>query len=81
MSSNQTNVFKSWWGKIRKSQAYNDVVSLMIAVGAGLVFGFIILLVSNPSDAIGGFLTVLRGDSREEARESAISSIMQHRFF
>jgi len=61
MSSNQTNVFKSWWGKIRKSQAYNDVVSLMIAVGAGLVFGFIILLVSNPSDAIGGFLTVLAG--------------------
>ena len=60
MSNSQNNAFKNWWGKIRKSQSYNDVISLMIAIGAGLIIGFIICL-SNPSDAIGGFLTVLLG--------------------
>ena len=55
MSNSQNNAFKNWWGKIRKSQSYNDVISLMIAIGAGLIIGFIILLVSNPSDALAAF--------------------------
>lgn len=61
MNNSQSNVKNSWFDRFTKSKAFSDVISLMVAIGAGLIIGFIILLVSNPSDALGGFVTVLLG--------------------
>jgi len=36
-------------------------LSSVFAIVVGLIFGFIILLVSNPSQAFGGFITILTG--------------------
>jgi len=36
-------------------------LSSIFAIIVGLLFGFIILLLSNPSQAVGGFLTILTG--------------------
>ena len=35
--------------------------SSILAIICGLVFGWIILLVSNPSQAMGGFMMILQG--------------------
>ena len=36
-------------------------LSSILAIIAGLLIGFIILLIANPSQAVGGFLTILKG--------------------
>ncbi len=43
------------------SENFSDLLSSLLAILAGLLVGFIILLVSNPSEAVGGFLAILTG--------------------
>jgi simple sugar transport system permease protein len=45
-------------GKIFKGLNYN-FLSSVFAIIVGLAFGFIILLISNPAQAVGGFTTIL----------------------
>lgn len=42
-------------------QGFNNATSSMIAILAGLFFGFVILLVSNPAQAVDGFVIILKG--------------------
>jgi general nucleoside transport system permease protein len=42
-------------------RAFNNAISSIIAIIAGLLFGLIILLVSNPGEAFSGFLIILKG--------------------
>ncbi len=39
----------------------NSVLSSVTAIVIGLLFGFVILLLSNPSQAVNGFVTILSG--------------------
>ena len=41
--------------------ALNSFLSSLTAIIIGLIFGFIILLISNPSQAIAGFKIILMG--------------------
>ncbi|MDD4583964.1 MAG: ABC transporter permease [Eubacteriales bacterium] len=47
--------------RIFATQGFNKATSSIIAILAGLIFGFIILLISNPSQAAPGFLIILKG--------------------
>ena len=38
-----------------------DALSSVMAIIAGLIAGFVILLISNPSQSLGGFVTILTG--------------------
>ena len=42
-------------------QAFNNALSSVIAIMAGLLFGLVILLVSNAGEAFPGFLIILKG--------------------
>jgi ABC-type uncharacterized transport system permease subunit len=43
------------------SSAFSSFISSVIAILAGLLVGFVILLFTNPSQAVDGFLTILKG--------------------
>lgn len=43
--------------------------SSILAIICGLLFGLIILLASNPSQAYGGFMMILQGDLQTVFRE------------
>ncbi len=47
--------------KILQSDALKTILSSLIAIFFGLLIGYVILLLSNPSDAYRGFITVLQG--------------------
>lgn len=47
--------------KFLKSNGFFDLSSSLIAILGGLLFGFIIILVSNPEYAVEGFLALLTG--------------------
>lgn len=40
-------------------------LSSIVAIAIGLLFGFVILLISNPPQAVGGFFTILTGAFRD----------------
>lgn len=44
-----------------ESAAFNSFLSSLTAIVIGLLFGFIILLISNPSQSVIGFKTILMG--------------------
>ena len=41
--------------------AVNNAFSSIFAIAIGLAFGFIILLISNPAEAVNGFIIILKG--------------------
>jgi simple sugar transport system permease protein len=43
------------------SQGFNNAYSSIFSILVGLLFGFIILLISNPSEAANGFVIILKG--------------------
>lgn len=43
------------------SERFNNAYSSIFSILVGLLFGFIILLVSNPSEAVDGFIIILKG--------------------
>ncbi len=50
--------------KIKKQLNYKGLMSFsssLFAILAGFIFAFIVLFISNPSEAIDGFLTILKG--------------------
>lgn len=48
-------------GEFLKSDGFSSFMSSLMAIVVGLLVGFIILLVSNPSQALGGFGAILMG--------------------
>ena len=46
---------------ITSSEAFSNLLSSLMAIAAGLLVGFIVLLFSNPAAAWGGFRTILIG--------------------
>lgn len=44
-----------------KKEGSKSVISSLIAIGMGLIFGFIIILIANPSDALSGFRLLITG--------------------
>ncbi|MFA7660391.1 MAG: ABC transporter permease, partial [Anaerovoracaceae bacterium] len=47
--------------KLLNIRGFNNATSSIVAIFAGLLFGFIILLVSNPPQAVEGFIIILKG--------------------
>ena len=48
--------------------AFESFLSSFSAILIGLLFGFLILLISHPSQALPGFMTILLEDSPGEPR-------------
>ncbi len=44
-----------------KSESFSGLIASILAIICGLLFGFIILVISNPSQAYGGFMMILQG--------------------
>jgi ABC-type uncharacterized transport system permease subunit len=47
--------------KLLSIRGFNNATSSIVAILAGLLFGFIVLLISNPSQAADGFVIILKG--------------------
>lgn len=47
--------------KLIRSEGFNSAMSSIFAILIGLAFGFIVLLISNPSQAVRGFGIILEG--------------------
>jgi simple sugar transport system permease protein len=45
----------------KKLSISSDFLSSIFAIVLGLIFGFIVLVISNPSQAVGGFIAILTG--------------------
>ena len=56
---NQSN--RRYGDRLLNTESFASFLSSFMAVAIGLLVGFIVLLVSNPSQAIGGFTTILLG--------------------
>ncbi|MBK5263059.1 MAG: ABC transporter permease, partial [Peptostreptococcaceae bacterium] len=39
----------------------NNAISSIFAILIGLAFGFVILLITNPGEAVNGFIIILKG--------------------
>lgn len=52
---------KSKMNKLVQSDGFVSLISSLLAIVCGLLFGFIILLCSNPEQAVGGFVAILKG--------------------
>nr|WP_295684970.1 ABC transporter permease [uncultured Lachnoclostridium sp.] len=48
-------------GNITKTKSFSAFTSALLAIVLGLIFGFFIMLVASPSNAVNGFRTVLTG--------------------
>ena len=44
-----------------KGEGFVNFSSSILAIVCGLLFGLIILLISNPSQAFGGFMMIIHG--------------------
>ena len=53
---------------IMLSEGANNAFSSLFAIFIGLVFGFIVLLISNPSEAVQGFTIILKGGFNTNAK-------------
>jgi len=51
--------------KLKKFRLNSSFLSSLFAIVVGLAFGFIILLISNPAEAGGGFMKILLGAFRD----------------
>ena len=47
--------------KLIQSDGFNNAMSSIFAIIIGLIFGFIVLLISNPNQALSGFIIILQG--------------------
>lgn len=47
--------------KLFVGNGFNNAMSSIFAILIGLLFGFVILLVTNPSEAVDGFIIILQG--------------------
>ncbi|MDL2219653.1 ABC transporter permease, partial [Ruminococcaceae bacterium OttesenSCG-928-O06] len=47
--------------KLLQGDGFYSFLSALLSIIVGILIGFIILLVSNPSQAVNGLLTILKG--------------------
>lgn len=62
-----------------KGEGFVNFSSSILAIVCGLLFGLIILLISNPSQAFGGFMMIIQVGLRMECRDSDRCCIWRHR--
>ena len=62
-----------------KGEGFVNFSSSILAIVCGLLFGLIILLISNPSQAFGGFMMIIQGGFRMECRDSDMGCIWRKR--
>ena len=62
-----------------KGEGFVNFSSSIRAIVCGLLFGLIILLISNPSQAFGGFMMIIQGGFTVECRDSDRCCIWRHR--
>ncbi|MEG0366387.1 MAG: ABC transporter permease, partial [Coprobacillus sp.] len=55
------NNLKSKITSLFKKEGSKSLVSSLVAIGMGLLFGLIIIIIANPSDALSGFKILLTG--------------------
>lgn len=55
------NSFKEKWSSLMKKEGAKSVLSSLAAIGMGLLFGFVIILIANPGDALSGFRLMITG--------------------
>lgn len=55
------NSFKNKVVSLFKKEGSKSVISSLVAIGMGLIFGLIIILIANPGDALSGFKLLLTG--------------------
>ena len=53
---------------IMLSDGANNAFSSLFAIFIGLIFGFVVLLISNPSEAVQGFIIILKGGFNTNAK-------------
>ena len=53
---------------IMLSDGANNAFSSLFAIFIGLLFGFVVLLISNPSEAVQGFIIILKGGFNTNAK-------------
>lgn len=57
-----------FFDNFRRKKGTANFISSLIAIGIGLVFGIVILLVSNPAESFAGFFTMLVGGFNDGTR-------------
>lgn len=60
-----------WQGLLRLAANRPGIISALssiLAIAFGLIFGFVIMLIANPGEAVPGFVTILLGWSQQGAR-------------
>lgn len=55
------SVLMGWLRRLAGSRGFNNAMASVIAIFAGLLFGLVILLVSNPAQAWDGFIIIMKG--------------------
>lgn len=53
--------FKNLWDRIVNSKNFPDVSSSVVSIVLGLLFGLIIMIIVNPSNAFPGFIKIISG--------------------
>lgn len=53
--------------KLLGSRGFSAFMAALLAIGIGLLFGFIVMLVASPANALNGFATVLSGGLKGNA--------------
>lgn len=56
-----SNPISEFWETLSRKKGTVSFLSSLIAISAGLIIGLVILLISNPTEAFSGFLTMLGG--------------------
>lgn len=61
-----------------KSVGFSSFLSSLLAILVGLLFGFIILLISNPKEAVQGFGIILSGRLRGRHVRPGPGALFRH---
>lgn len=59
MNNNKPSDLQSRFYQIKSSKGYNSLISSLLAILLGLIFGFIVMLIANPSQVLKGFYALV----------------------
>ena len=62
------NPINKYFDRLSRKKGTGSLISSLSAIGIGLVIGLIILLISNPEEAMAGFFTMLSGGFNDGIR-------------
>ncbi|MFA5152957.1 MAG: ABC transporter permease [Clostridia bacterium] len=65
---NNQNPINQYFDRLSRKKGTGSLISSLSAIGIGLVIGLIILLISNPEEAMAGFFTMLSGGFNDGIR-------------